>query len=413
METDPSAASNKDNTFRAERHEDLQLLKSAVIYGPNASGKTNVIRAFYSFCRFIVNSTDLKLGDPIEFYEAFKLDKACIGAPTHFKASFLGNDHIKYQYAISFNEKSVLTEVLSYYPESAEINLFARTSERPQIELGEGFVDKSIKTKVIENRLFLSEAANNIGDEQMAEIYRYFKQVEFWSILSNRNMQVLRREISETYAGNKILTNRLARLIKLCDTKIDAVSITKRDENEFKFPDDLSDKIKTAFIEQHGYSIKTAHRVYESDKAVSTDYFDFEEGSAGTRILYALGGLILKKLETGGVIFFDEFNSSLHPKLCRFLVGLLHHPKTNPLNTQLIFATHETTLLDNSLFRKDQIWFTETNKYGETELYSAGDFEGVQDDAPFHKWYMSGKFDAQPHIKELAFIYEDEQCHGT
>jgi AAA15 family ATPase/GTPase len=98
-------------------------------------------------------------------------------------------------------------------------------------------------------------------------------------------------------------------------------------------------------------------------------------------------------------------NYSLHPKLCRFLIRLFHNPKSNPKNTQLIFATHETTLLDNSLFRTDQIWFTEKNKFGETELFSASDFEGIQNNAPLQNWYLAGKFDAQPHIKEIEFIY--------
>jgi hypothetical protein len=78
---------------------------------------------------------------------------------------------------------------------------------------------------------------------------------------------------------------------------------------------------------------------------------------------------------------------------------LFHNPKSNPKNTQLILATHETSLLDKYLFRKDQIWFTEKNGVGETELFSISDFEGIADDINFQDWYMAGKFDAQPHIE--------------
>jgi AAA15 family ATPase/GTPase len=398
METDLDTT-HLDNTFQA--NEELRLLKTTVIYGANASGKTNLIAAALAFCRFIVNSTDLKKDDPIECYKPFKLDKSFRTQPSSFKIAFLGNDNIKYQYEISLNKKKVLSEELTYYPNGIEVKVFTR--KPPVIELGEGFLDKNVTKKVLENRLFLSEAANNLGDEQMGTLYSYFKKIEFWNVIDN--ISLLSRKVSEIYANDSRLAQKLSQLIKVCDTKIEMTLIRERDESEFQLPDDLSADIKQNIITQNKYGIKTFHQVYEQGIAVDTQPFELTEESEGTQILYALGGLILKQFETGGVIFFDEFNNSLHPKLCRFLIRLFHNPKSNPKNTQLIFATHETSLLDNSLFRKDQIWFTEKNKFGETELFSASDFEGVQNNAPFQNWYMAGKFDAQPHIKEIEFIY--------
>jgi len=403
METDLDTTTHLDNTFEA--NEELRLLKTTVIYGPNASGKSNIIAACYEFCSFIVNSTDLKKDDPIKCYKPFKLDKSCSTQPTVFKITFLGNDNIKYQYEISLNKKQVLTEVLAYYLDGNEVNIFTRNGEPTLIEFGEGLFDKKLTKKILENRLFLSEAANNLGDEQMGALYSYFKKIEFWNVMNN--IPLLSRKVSEIYANDSRLSQKLSKLIKICDTKIEMTLIREREESEFQLPSDLPSNIKQNIITQNKYGIKTIHQVYDDGIAVDTQQLELNEESEGTQILYALGGLILKQFETGGVIFFDEFNNSLHPKLCRFLIRLFHNPKSNPKNTQLIFATHETTLLDNALFRKDQIWFTEKNKFGETELFSASDFEGVQNDAPFQKWYMAGKFDAQPHIKEIEFIYGD------
>ena len=122
--------------------------------------------------------------------------------------------------------------------------------------------------------------------------------------------------------------------------------------------------------------------------------------------IFALGGIVLEALENGGVIIFDELDNSLHPKLCKFLIRLFNNPISNKTNAQLIFATHEVTLLDKDVFRKDQIWFTEKDRYGNTELFSAKDVEGLRDNTNFELWYRTGKFGGNPKIKEVEFIFE-------
>jgi AAA15 family ATPase/GTPase len=404
MEAD-SGTTQLENTFQFHQ---TRLLKTAVIYGPNASGKTNLIAAFYEFRQLILNSTDLKKDDPINSYKPFKLDKYFRTQPTGFKITFIGHDHIKYDYEIAFDKKQILTEILDYYPDFDKVNVFTRTDTQPLVKLGIGFIDKQISRKVLANRLFLSEAANNIGNEQMGELYSYFKQIEIWNVMNNLDIRRLTETVSEMYANDPHLSQKLSHLINVCDTKIESTLIRERDETEFQWPHDLPRQIQHDIIKQHKYSIKTIHPVYDNGHIIEFQPFELNEESAGTQILYALGGLILKQFETGGLIWFDEFNNSLHPKLCRFLIKLFHNSKSNPNNTQLILATHETSLLDNSLFRKDQIWFTEKTVTGQTELFSASDFEGIQDDVPFQKWYMAGKFDAQPKLKEIEFIYGEE-----
>ena len=126
------------------------------------------------------------------------------------------------------------------------------------------------------------------------------------------------------------------------------------------------------------------------------DALPFSNESFGTNKLFALAGLIIKIMNQGGVIFFDELDSSLHPMLTKLLINFFHNNHKN--DSQLIFTTHETFIL-NKEFRSDQIWFTQKNDFGETELFSAQDFEGVREDIPFEKWYLGGKFGAIPYIK--------------
>jgi hypothetical protein len=295
METD-SGTTHLENTFQPH---DTRLLKTALIYGPNASGKTNVITAFHQLRHFILNSTDLKKDEPIDYYEPFKLDKSCRTQPTGFKITFLGDNNIKYDYEIAFNQKQVLSEMLQVYSKGDKVNVFTRTQQ--QITLGEGFIDKTLKrTKVLENRLFLSEAANNIGDEQLGDIYSSFRKIEIWNLMNNVVIRALNQTISELCAKDCHLSRKLSRLIKLCDTKIESVFVRERNPTEFQLPDDLPQNIRQGFITQHQYMVKTIHKVYENGQAIETQPFDLTEESMGTQILYALGGLILKQFNNRG-----------------------------------------------------------------------------------------------------------------
>ena len=172
----------------------------------------------------------------------------------------------------------------------------------------------------------------------------------------------------------------------------------------------MPEEIKKIFRRDNKYELFDVHKtrdgLLEGEEA---NFNFFQKESNGTIRLYGLGALILLILNRGCILVIDEIDNSLHPKLCKFLIKLFHHPLTNPRNAQLIFASHETTLLDRELLRKDQIWFTEKNKYGETQLFSAQHFDQVKGDEPFDLWYMQGKFGGQPNIKEVEFIYGDEE----
>ena len=129
---------------------------------------------------------------------------------------------------------------------------------------------------------------------------------------------------------------------------------------------------------------------------------DFDEESAGTRKLFELAGPWLDVLANGLVFFVDEIDTSLHPHLVRFLLEMLHNPKTNRHNAQLVFATHDTTVLDQSLMRRDQVWFVEKDAENATRLYPLSDYKPRKGEA-LQKGYLYGRYGALPFPGELKF----------
>lgn len=130
-----------------------------------------------------------------------------------------------------------------------------------------------------------------------------------------------------------------------------------------------------------------------------------DEESHGTKTLYCLGGKILKSLDSGSILFIDELDTGLHTHVCKMLISLYQDKRINPKNAQLIFTTHDTNLLDRTVFRKDQVWFAEKDAKGKTELFSLQDFNDVREDTPFDKWYLAGKFGGIPNLKSLESLF--------
>lgn len=391
---------------------ELRLLKSVVIYGSNASGKTNVVKAFDEFRWLIMESSNLKRGEKIKYYDPYRLSKETVKQPTSLSLDFIYNN-TKYTYEFSYNQDVFVKEKLIRYSKISSdqgIELFSRQNE--EITLSKELSNLENDKNILANRLFLSDIGGNSNKNQLlGDLFTYFIDLTFiWEAGQTNAREALTKGLVELFLNDGIsLKDSLQKLMRVADVKIESIIPKENPLESFQFPNNIPEDVKKEFVEKNRYQLFTGHRVYDQNKQ-ATDLIEFplEEESQGTQALFAIGGLILATLMEKSCIWIDEFENSLHPKLSKFLVKLFHHPKTNPKNAQLIFTTHETTLLDKELFRKDQIWFTEKNKYGETDLFSAQDFDGVREDVPFEKWYMEGKFGGQPNIKEMEFIFGDE-----
>jgi len=412
-----SGQSKQENLFEVAvaGGQTLRLLKSAVIYGPNASGKTNFIRALFNLTEFIKRSKNIRAESPIPYYEPFVFDVASEQAPCQFSIEFLmpgEGAYVRYRYQIEFNRQEILGEELDYYPKGQKHSLFKRIVDRdaPTI-LHTGRLGKNLGYKeysLFKNQLFLSQFGGDIPHELLTGVYLYFNTIEVWNALDVNKISSLREEIANELLApeNHHLLNRINKLLRIADTRINSISIGENNKDER--PAETIRGKASRILHRSSSKILASHTMYDKGVEVGVKEMPLRQESAGTNVLFALGGIILKRLEKGGVLFFDELDNSLHPKLSKFLVRLFNNPVSNPRNAQLVVATHEVTLLDKEVFRKDQIWFCEKDKFGSTEIFSAKEFEGVRDDTPFDKWYMNGKFGGQPKIKELEFIFNNE-----
>lgn len=395
-------------------NEIFRLVKSAVMYGSNASGKSNLIRLMWTMRNFILKSTELKVGDPIpkKYYDPFLLDTVSKNEPIEFKIDFIAFNKKRHRYIIKFNQEHVLYEYLGVYESVRISKIFERKDSNEFVEFGDGMQNKKEDKRIAKNNLYMSTFSNSTN-EQMKDVYLYFKVMEIWNVIYTQHTSELTRKIQEFFnkSENEVFRKRLSKLISIADTKINSIEVAERDEEEFV---SLPEEVKENLIKRYKYETFGIHPVFEKEKQVSLERFSFnDQESQGTRMMFAIGGLILEAFSRPfpTVVFLDEFDNSLHPDLAKFLIELFHNPKVNKNNSQLIFVTHETTLLDKKIFRKDQIWFGEKNKFGETEFYSVKDFKdlkNVRSDIPFDKWYRTGKFGAVPNIRKFEFIAEYE-----
>jgi AAA15 family ATPase/GTPase len=321
-----------------------------------------------------------------------------------------GLENVKYRYAITFNKDEILEETLDYFPKTQIANLFKRKrlmGDYHEIDTAKDLKKTGVPKKFLKNQLILSKFGSE-PHEQLNAIYRFFDDLSIGNALDKRKISTLVDELGEEInkPENQALAKQLTLLVKAADTGIESIvtgEMLEKQVNDIKKLL-LPEKIKEKILADNRLRIIGRHNVYENGQIVDTEDFDFQDAiSLGTNAMFAIGGMILKKLEKGGLVVFDELDNSLHPKITRFFIQLFHNPNINKGNAQILFSTHEPLLMDRDMFRSDQIWFTEKKQFGETELYSAQDFEGVREDIPFDKWYMAGKFGALPNIQEAVF----------
>lgn len=400
-----SSKSKSDNVFEhtLANGDTIRLLKSAVIYGPNASGKSNLLKALQTLRRMVRFLG--KVNDPVIGYDPFLFQIFSRNAPTKFMLSFIGPGNYKYIYEITFNSVEVLEETLEYYLKSQKRNLFKRTKGEDSgilihtVNLGQDFSNKTLK--VFKNQTVLSKFGTEDPDDFLSPVYLYFK--DELAIFGDRDLVNINDYVEEKIHQSPFLLKRLSSLMKVADTKINGLVIKPVEDDERYKTNGLS------FYPGLGYFSYGRHSIYKGHEQVDETELPLTEESKGSNVLFELGAEILDKLDKGGVFLVDEIDTSLHPMVAKFLVMLFQHPRSNPHNAQLIFTTHETTFLDKDIFRKDQIWFTEKNERGESELFSVQDFDNAREDTPFEKWYLAGKFGGIPNIREIEFIFQDEQ----
>ena len=190
----------------------------------------------------------------------------------------------------------------------------------------------------------------------------------------------------------------------VADGNIQDIKMREHDDSEFNFPESVPLEVKQSFIAQNRWEFRFVHKGQDSLVA-----FPISLESTGTKNLFSVGTNVLNILSTGGILVYDEMNVAMHPLLFRLLVRLFHSKKTNPHDAQLLFTTHDVSIVGDSLMRADQIWLAQKSGNGQSELYSVQDFEDVSIVMPFDEWYKSGRFGALPVFSDIEKVFTNAQ----
>jgi hypothetical protein len=392
----------EQNCFMTSEKGVPRLLRSTVMYGPNASGKSNFLYAIDFMARFVTESSKEGQEGELIGVTPFLFDTINQKEPSEFEVLFL-QEGIRYQYGFAANSKRVTHEWLIAYPEGRSQRWFEREYDASTNEERWYFGsklkgnNKLLQKATRSNALFLSTAVQ-LNSEQLKPVYNWFHQ-RLRTILMSSIVPSHSALMCKTDDGRK----RVLELMNAADLSITDLQVEMKKFDSSDIPSDMPEPLKEYLCKtldgQEKPEVKFLHKIKGSNELVPLEAF---EESVGTRKLFGLASHWFDVIDNGYVLFVDELNNSMHPNMVRFLIGMINDPKINKKNAQLIFSTHDTSVLDNELFRRDQIWFTEKDAANSTKLYPLSDFTPRKNEA-LEKNYLSGRYGAIPYIGEMRF----------
>lgn len=379
-----------------------KLLRSAVVYGANSSGKSNLIKGLDRMRDVLLNSVKLNDTDDLDF-SPFLLSSS-ENKPTFFEIEFYHYNKV-FRYGFEYNQKMILNEWLFIKQGSKkEAVQFIRTPDGIGVsnEFEEG-IGKEKSTN--ENRLFISLVAQ-LGGEISKNVLEWFRGYNVLSGIDHKDytgfsLRMLHKKINGCQES-------LSLFQKLKLGFID-INVKEAEFSTSELPSNMPDSMRTKLIKElQGktlVSIKTVHNRYDKNGQIFDNIlFDKDEQeSEGTKKIIDLSGPIFDTLILGKVLIIDELDAKLHPLITIQIIKLFNDPQTNPNNAQLFFATHDTNLLNSELFRRDQIWFAEKDEIEQTDLYSLIEFKlpdgsKVRNDSNLERNYIRGRYGAIPFI---------------
>lgn len=383
---------HEENTIDTKQYK---LLKSVAIFGANASGKSNLFKAMQFARDFVLSSSKESQANEKIHVTPFLLSTKTESEPSLFEFVFLKNN-TKYRYGFRLNNSIVVDEWLFAASKVKESLLFERHEQ--DIKVGAKFKEGS---KIIEltrkNALFLSVVAQFNG--KIAEsIIEWFYGLRIITGLQTYN--------SVTIEYLKALENKkeFMDILNIADSSIQDFQFKELDiEKAPKYIKEELERIKALGAKYELMpEIKTYNNKYnDKNNVAGTVEFDFNKNeSKGTQHLFSLTGPILDTIENSNILVIDEFECNLHPLISRFLIKLFHLKNKN---AQFIFNTHDTKLLNNKYFRRDQIYFVDKDQFGGSSLYSLYDYN-IRYDRTFDKDYLEGKYKAIPFIDEYGIF---------
>jgi AAA15 family ATPase/GTPase len=388
--------------------ENLKILKTAVVYGNNGSGKSNFIQSLGFLKGFVLNSfrdtllTELPDKIPVK---KFLLNQGCDTLPSYFEITFR-IAQTRYRYGFEVSPEKVLSEWL-YHATTKEVPLFKRENNTIIINKSSFKEGLGLETKIKSNVLFLTRIAydNGVISNQIID---WFKNLNVISGIHDRIYKAYTIQKLKTDKHFKRWVSKFVTFLEInqlsteeIDSSILDIDKLRAEEMDEDLNHLLSSLQKLQSKQPKYEQIVTWHRRYDIHNfLIDTIPFNFEEQeSAGTKKLIYLLGPWYDTLKWGKILVVDELDSRLHPNLIKYLVAFFH--ETNRLNAQLVFVTHSTELLSKDYLRRDQIWFIEKDQFGASKMYSLGDFksEQVRNKSAFDSNYIDGKYGSVPYFE--------------
>lgn len=358
-----------------------KYLKSAVIYGANASGKSNVLNAFWFMVNYVLTSHNQQLHKAIDRVP-FKLDAYSQEQPSSFEVIFV-TEGIRYVYGFSVTDREVTEEYLYYYPNGRQALIFEREHTKNYRFTADVEEQTALKDRTSSNKLYLS-VASNWSYAKVIPVLEWFASCQI----------ITKNSIAEAYGldvdllRDDVYREAIASWLRVADFGIQSLQI--RDADALM----LLQKGENAYS-----NVDAVHMVKDASGKESYYTLNMTEESDGTNSYFKLIGIIKKVLEQGTLLIADEIDAHLHPLLTKHLISMFNSEELNPRGAQLLFTSHNTNLLDLDILRRDQIWFTEKDEQtAATDLFSLYDFS-VRKDAKVERSYLIGRYGAIPFIR--------------
>lgn len=376
------------------------VLRSAAIYGANASGKSNVVKALQYMRGVVAESATLQPGQTFSV-QPFRLDGESAGQPTQFEITFL-LDGVRYQYGFALTIQRIVSEYLLVYKAFKPQRWFERHFDadtgKDTYEFGPGLkgAKQVWEGATRPNALFLSMAVQ-LNSNQLRPVFEWFvNRLAIFNEVTPLAPQFSVQMLGQTEKRREICDFLAAADVSIADIEV----VTRKVPGQAVHFDLVSGEteVRTEQVEENQLRFK---HVTEHGEAV----FDLADESNGTRNLLFLAGPVLDILKKGLTLVIDELDTSLHTLLVRRLVQLFHSPQINTGGAQLIFTTHDTSLLDApDLFRRDQIWFVEKSGDQASSLVSLSDFSPRKKEA-LERGYLMGRYGGVPFLGPMGLNY--------
>lgn len=407
------------NSHVFQLSDKINVLRSAAIYGANASGKSNLIQAIMFMRNFVLTSSKETISSQEKInVDPFLLDIESEKSPSTFEVVFT-IEKDRFRYGFQVDSKKVVNEWLFYSLDgkTRESQLFIRENTndfdvKPSFK-GASKIQKELTVK--DNILFLS-LCSQLGVEIADKIISQF----FLKIGIIKGTESVGYEcFTVEQMDKKEYLDFYIELLKTADTGISGLKKTEKAVDENDLPDNIPDLLRKKLVEGKVVDVMSRHaKLNESGEDVGDVFFNMEQQeSEGTHQLFCLAGPLFDSIKSDRILIVDEFSTKLHPRLVRAIVDLFHNTgkgdEFSNSSAQMIFATHNTDIMTKYFFRRDQIYLVDKNKKESSVLYALSDFQKgkPRKDASYSKDYIAGKYGAVPSIGSLNDL--EELINGT